>query len=66
MRRVIRVLVVSLALLMLAVGAGAAWARAQLRRSLPQLEGAQQLQGLSAPVHVTRDGLGIPTIGESP
>ena len=63
MRRVVHALVVSLALLMLAAGVGAAWARAQLRGSLPQIEGARQLQGLSAPVTITRDDLGVPTIG---
>ena len=42
--------------------AGAFWARAELRGSLAQLDGSHQLRGLSAPVRVTRDALGIPTI----
>ena len=39
------------------------WARAQLRGSLPVLDGTTlRLEGLSAPVIVTRDALGIPTV----
>jgi penicillin amidase len=33
-----------------------------LRASLPILEGEQLLVGLTAPVSVTRDDLGIPTL----
>ena len=62
MRPVVRVLVLALAALLLAAASGAVWARAQLRGSLPQLDGARQLQGLSAAVRITRDDLGIPTI----
>ena len=46
---------------MLAVGAGF-WLRGQLRASLPTLDGSVALAGLSAPVSVTRDSLGIPTV----
>ena len=38
------------------------WARAQLRASLPQLDGTLQVAGLSAPVSIVRDSLGIPTV----
>ena len=38
------------------------WASAQLRGSLPQLDGSRALAGLSSPVTVTRDALGVPTI----
>ena len=62
MRLVVRVVILALAALLLAAASGAVWARAQLRGSLPQLEGERQLRGLSAPVEVTRDGLGIPTV----
>ena len=62
MRRLVRVLLLALVALTLAAAAGAVWARAQLRGSLPQLEGERQLGGLSAPVRITRDDLGIPTI----
>ena len=47
---------------LLAAGIGAVWARGTLRGSLPQLDGQRQLPGLSAPVRVTRDSLGIPTV----
>ncbi|MEE8117381.1 MAG: penicillin acylase family protein, partial [Gemmatimonadales bacterium] len=33
-----------------------------LRASLPQLEGNLRVEGLSAPVEIERDGLGVPTI----
>src|SRR5262245_2404960 len=48
----------------LALGAGAValWARAQLTGSLPVLGGNVHVEGLSAPVIVTRDALGIPTV----
>lgn len=48
-------------LLLLAIVAGV-WFYFQLRGSLPQLDGSRQLLGLSAPVTVTRDALGVPTI----
>src|SRR6266545_4349808 len=61
-RRVLRVVLYALlALAALAMGA-AFWARAELRGSLAQLDGIHQLPGVSAPVRVARDGLGIPTI----
>jgi penicillin amidase len=62
MRRLLRVLLVALAMLLVAAGLGAIWARGQLRGSLAQLEGTRPLPGLSAPVQVTRDALGVPTI----
>ena len=62
MRRLVRILVLALAALLLAAAAGAVWARTQLRGSLPQLEGERQLRGLSAPVEISRDDLGIPTV----
>src|SRR5687768_6519048 len=62
MRRLLRVVLVVLAALLLAGAGGAWWVRAQLLGSLPQLEGERQLFGLTAPVHVTRDALGIPTV----
>jgi penicillin amidase len=62
MRRLLRVLVVTLVMLLVAAVLGALWARGQLRGSLAQLEGTRPLPGLSSPVQVTRDALGIPTI----
>jgi penicillin amidase len=41
---------------------GAVWARHELRGSLAVLDGNVRLPGTSAPVVVTRDALGIPTI----
>src|SRR5688500_18364629 len=61
-RRLLRPVPVALALLLAAGIGAAAWARAELRASLPQLDGTRQLQGLSAPVTISRDALGIPTI----
>ena len=61
-RRVLRVVLYALLVLaVLAIGA-AFWARAELRGSLAQLDGSRRLPGVSAPVRVTRDALGIPTI----
>jgi penicillin amidase len=44
------------------VAAAAAGLWFYLRASLPQLDGARRLEGLSAPVTVERDALGVPTI----
>jgi penicillin G amidase len=48
-------------LLLGATGAGI-WFYFQLRASLPQLDGAATLPGLSAPVTIERDALGVPTV----
>ncbi|MER2581201.1 MAG: penicillin acylase family protein, partial [Candidatus Competibacter sp.] len=56
-----RTLLVGGILLALLIG-GAGWLYSQLRGSLPQLTGAAKLTGLSAPVIIERDALGIPTI----
>lgn len=48
-----------LAIIALLVG-GYAWWR--LRGSLAQLDGTRPVQGLAAPVTITRDALGVPTI----
>ena len=62
MRRLRRLLLVVL-VAVLSAGAGSTWwAWAQLRDSLPVLDGDRQLEGLTAPVQVTRDALGIPTV----
>jgi penicillin amidase len=44
-----------------AAGAGA-WFYFQLRASLPQLDGAATVPGLTAPVTIERDALGVPTV----
>jgi penicillin amidase len=61
-RWLLRVLLVTVATLLVAAVAGVLWARGELRGSLAQVEGTRQLAGLSAAVQVTRDSLGIPTI----
>src|SRR5882672_278946 len=65
-RRLIKALFKALLIaliLVLVAGIGAAfWARGRLRASLPQLDGTATLVGLSAPVRVDRDQLGIPSI----
>ena len=54
-------LAIALVLLLAGVAAGV-WVRGQLRGSLPSLAGTLQVEGLRAPVIVTRDALGIPTV----
>ncbi len=53
-----------LVLLVVAFGAAGAFAllRSRVRLSLPQIDGTAPLAGLSAPVRVDRDALGIPTL----
>ena len=62
MRRLVRVVILALAALLLVAASGAVWARVQLRGSLPQLDGERQVPGLSAPLEIMRDALGIPTV----
>ena len=62
MRLFLRVVPILLLVLVVAVVAGAFWARGQLRGSLPQLDGRHELPGLTAAVRITRDALGIPTV----
>jgi penicillin amidase len=58
----LRILGSVLSLLVLLAGGAYFWFYAQLRSSLPQLDGSAALSGLSAQVSVTRDALGVPTI----
>jgi penicillin amidase len=62
MRRALRWLLVVGLTLVVAAGFAALWVRSQVRASLAQLDGEHQVNGLTAPVTVTRDALGIPTI----
>ncbi|HEY1307022.1 MAG TPA: penicillin acylase family protein [Vicinamibacterales bacterium] len=62
MRRVVRAILVIAALVAVAGGASGLWVYSRLRASLPQLDESRPLKGLSAPVLITRDGLGVPTI----
>ena len=61
-RRWWRVLGAVALLLLTATGGTSLWVRAELRGSLPQLDGERALAGLSAPVRVERDALGVPFI----
>ena len=49
-------------LVVVAVIGGGFYLRAQLRASLPTIDGTFAMQGLAAPVTVERDGYGVPTI----
>ena len=62
LRRLLRVVGVLILAVVLLLGAGALWFRSEVRASLPRLDGELQLAGLSAPVTVERDALGVPTI----
>jgi penicillin amidase len=62
MRVLGRILLAILALALVSAVAGGCYLRSQLRASLPRLEGTVTLAGLSAPVTVTRDAVGVPTI----
>ena len=62
MRRLLRFLVIALAAVVGAAVAGGVYARGQLRGSLAQVEGTRGVGGLTAPVRVERDSLGVPTI----
>ena len=57
--RAVLVLVALIALALLGIGI---WFYSVARSALPQLDGAVQVAGLSAPVTVVRDNHGIPTI----
>ncbi|HEY3160000.1 MAG TPA: penicillin acylase family protein [Vicinamibacterales bacterium] len=62
MRRVLTVVLVAIVIVLVAGLAGALWAWSRVRASLPLLDGNHQIAGLTAPVQVQRDGLGIPSI----
>ncbi|MBU6469230.1 MAG: penicillin acylase family protein [Gammaproteobacteria bacterium] len=57
-----RVLVSALTVMVALIAAVAIALTVFLHGSAPQLDGAVQLAGLSAPVTVTRDALGVPTV----
>jgi penicillin amidase len=61
-KRVAKIGVALVAVLVLLVLAGWLYFRGQMRASLPQLDGEFAVAGLSAPVTIERDALGIPTI----
>ncbi|MCP5420071.1 MAG: penicillin acylase family protein [Gammaproteobacteria bacterium] len=57
-----RVLLYGVAVLLLIVGLGSLWFYQQLRGSLPMMNGDAPLAGLTAPVTVDRDALGLVTL----
>jgi penicillin amidase len=61
-RRLLRAAALLLGLVLVIGLAAGLWVRIQLRASLPQLDGTLPVAGLSAPVTIARDGLGIPTV----
>jgi penicillin G amidase len=61
-RRVLRALLIALVVILIAAVLGGFWAQSRIRASLPSLDGMQRLSGLSAPVRIERDRLGIPSI----
>jgi penicillin amidase len=60
-----RLLISLLILLLLIIVGGGGWLYWRARASLPQLEGATQVAGLSAPVEVLRDARGVPHLRAS-
>jgi penicillin G amidase len=64
-RRVLRFLLLGLAVLFVTTIGGAVYGWYQLRASLPIADGTLVVQKLAGPVTIERDGLGIPTIRSS-
>jgi penicillin amidase len=60
-----RALAAAILLCAVAVAAAGLWFRGRLLASLPRLDGIFPLAGLTAPVSVTRDALGVPTVAGS-
>lgn len=61
-RRILKALLLLAGVLVLGLVVGALWVRSEVKASLPRLDGELKLAGLSAPVTVERDALGVPTI----
>jgi len=58
----LKVVAILLGVLALLVAAAGGWFYFHLRASRPQLDGRATAAGLSAPVNITRDALGVPTV----
>jgi penicillin amidase len=58
---------VGIVFLLVAAGAlaGGLWLRGRILACLPRLDGTSVLAGLAAPVRITRDALGVPTVTAS-
>ena len=61
-RRLLRAVLIVVGILLFIGISGGVWAYSRLRASLPQLDATRQVAGLSAPVRITRDALGVPMI----
>jgi penicillin amidase len=61
-RRIVRALLLVAGLLLVLLLAAGLWLRHRVTASLPQLRGELAIPGLSAPVAVERDALGVPTL----
>ncbi|HTG34362.1 MAG TPA: penicillin acylase family protein [Thermoanaerobaculia bacterium] len=61
-RPLLRVLLALVVLIGLLAVAGGVWLNDRLTASLPRLDGERRIAGLSAPVEIERDALGVPTI----
>ena len=61
-RHVLRFFALVIAVVVIATVAGGGYLRVVLGRSLPVTDGTLRLAGLTQPVTVTRDALGVPTI----
>ena len=62
MRRTLVAAGLLLAVLLACGAAAGLWLRGRMAASMPRLDGTVALPGLSAPVRVTRDALGVPTV----
>ncbi|ACB74119.1 penicillin acylase family protein [Opitutus terrae] len=60
--RFVRLLAGLLSVVLLVALAAAGWFYWQMRGSLAQLDGTRAVAGLTAPVQITRDALGVPTV----
>ena len=60
--KVFRLLALGSAALVVIAGAAGGWFYSRLRASLPVLDGRSTVAGLGAPVTITRDALGVPTV----
>ena len=62
LRKTLRLLAALLGVLVLAALVAVGWFYFRLRASLPRLDGPVAVAGLTAPVTLTRDALGVPTL----
>jgi penicillin amidase len=61
-RKLVRLIAVLCVVAAALVLAGSIWLRHTLRAALPQIDGDLQTAGLSAPVRITRDAHGVPSL----